>query len=487
MDTGGSDFFLGDEGAFLGDDFNDLLSADLPADGFNYLLGPDDSSGFDLGAESWDLDMQTFDFNRPFDSDMNIAKSKGTKADDFPFVRDEDGKTPSMTKGSKGIAAKSLGKLGSSLKITSESYPTPAIDDGSLTEEKRKRRLERNRESARQSRRRKKQYLELLEEKVEQLTTSLNDLRRDHLAGAAKQFRNQRNEALKNINMMRSLQDIHSDDPSLIKRVREIVNQFGPGVDHRKEVLEYYFRMLNGTLLPPYTRFLLWMVDQGEDFFNDDGPSHRARTRLTQQKVVASTLTGEMRMEEFVPESGDNAAKAIETAAKAAVTAAAAAAASGTSNAIGKQRSSMGSLWPLVSNELGLTYDQEEKMKSTFISLGSSENRGGREKIYSVLEFLSKLGEASLQRSPAIHTLTSRFHQILTPVQSARFFIWVEKNRTRIHDCGLDHLLASATCASGSSKQETAKSVASQFVDRSPQDLNVREMTSLLTRIAATA
>ena len=164
-----------------------------------------------------------------------------------------------MTKGSKGIAAKSLGKLGSSLKITSESYPTPAIDDGSLTEEKRKRRLERNRESARQSRRRKKQYLELLEEKVEQLTTSLNDLRRDHLAGAAKQFRNQRNEALKNINMMRSLQDIHSDDPSLIKRVREIVNQFGPGVDHRKEVLEYYFRMLNGTLLPPYTRFLLWM------------------------------------------------------------------------------------------------------------------------------------------------------------------------------------------------------------------------------------
>ena len=39
----------------------------------------------------------------------------------------------------------------------------------------------------------------------------------------------------------------------------------------------------------------------------------------------------------------------------------------------------MGSLWPLISNELGLTYDQEEKMKSTFIALNTPEHRAQRE------------------------------------------------------------------------------------------------------------
>ena len=61
------------------------------------------------------------------------------------------------------------------------------------------------------------------------------------------------------------------------------------------------------------------MVNQGEEFFSDVGPSHRARNKLTQQKVVASTLTGEMRMEEIVPNTGDNATDVITQAAKKAV------------------------------------------------------------------------------------------------------------------------------------------------------------------------
>ena len=55
-------------------------------------------------------------------------------------------------------------------------------------EEKKIRRLARNRESARQSRRRKKQYLELLEDKVEQLTHEVNALRQKRLEQAPKEL-----------------------------------------------------------------------------------------------------------------------------------------------------------------------------------------------------------------------------------------------------------------------------------------------------------
>ena len=57
--------------------------------------------------------------------------------------------------------------------------------------EKKKRRLARNRESARQSRKRKKQYLELLEDKVEQLTVEVNLLRQKRLEQAAKELHQQ--------------------------------------------------------------------------------------------------------------------------------------------------------------------------------------------------------------------------------------------------------------------------------------------------------
>jgi len=76
-----------------------------------------------------------------------------------------------------------------------------------------RRSLARNRESARQSRLRKKQHLELLEEKVSQLTTELDELARAHLARAETELR---------VNMRRLLEScedianqVRPPDPSL--------------------------------------------------------------------------------------------------------------------------------------------------------------------------------------------------------------------------------------------------------------------------------
>ena len=139
-------------------------------------------------------------------------------------------------------------------------------------------------------------------------------------------------------------------------------------------------------------------------------------------------------------------------------------------------------IWPLVSNEIRLTYDQEEKMKATFVAHDTSENRNDRQTLHTVNAFLIKLGEATLMRTKAVHALSTRMHQVLTPVQSARFLLWMEKNRGRVHECGLDHLLASELCLLSRLSPKLLKNVASRFVNKSASELNVNEMINLLRK-----
>ena len=500
----------------------------------------------DKGGMMWEssLDMPTFDFDSSgesfmfpdsmsqSDSDFSTNKfafpvnssAKTRKTTKVPTQRKGKGavskrnttnnrksKTTVKSQSTKNTAKeKASSRQGTGIKKAGAGLGKSAKEEKMDAEEKRRRRLERNRESARQSRRRKKQYMELLEEKVEQLSHELNALRVEHLGKAAQVLRTKRNESLRHLNSMRSLQDTNSKDKDTEMRVRELLSTYSCNTDIRRAVLEYYFRMLNGVILPPYTRFLIWMINQGEEFFSDVGPSHRARNKLTRQKVVASTLTGEMHMEEIVPSSSNSATDVIAQAAKKAVqrinssdNLAGMEQKKGTTNNSngtkvkeegnvtpvadaprrGSNKCGTGTIWPLVSNELGLTYDQEEKMKATFVAHDTSENRNDRQTLHTVNSFLSKLGEATLMRTKAVHGLSTRMHQVLTPVQSARFLLWMEKNRGRVHECGLDHLLASGTLSPEHTKSKVAQNVASQFVNKSASELNVNEMINLLQQI----
>ena len=506
----------------------DMASFDFDNNSDNFMFSdPSNRSDSEMSSNSllFATATSTVDKNRRKSTSKIRRESSGNKASSSSnrklksSPKTNNGKKPSVnnsksfsrSKGGDKGHSRSNNKYNNSNDTSSLSSSNNVKEEKVDTEEKRRRRLERNRESARQSRRRKKQYMELLEEKVEQLSNELNMLRLEQLSKSARVLRVQRTDALKVVNTMRSLQDVQSDDPILKERVDEIINAFGCNTEERRAVLEYYFRMLNGTILPPYTRFLIWMVNQGEEFFSDVGPSHRARNKLTQQKVVASTLTGEMRMEEIVPNTGDNATDVITQAAKKAVQRISSTdnltkleannnninnktnSKGGTNaNGAGQALSSKagnspgsGTIWPLVSNELGLTYEQEEKMKAVFVAQDTAENRRERKNLHVVNTFLSKLGEASILRAKAVHDLTSKMHQVLTPVQSARFLLWMEKNRNRVHECGLDHLLASGNLAPDHPKALIAQNVASQFVNKSAKELYVNEMISLLKQIAA--
>ena len=55
------DFDIGED--FFNDDFGDLLSEELPADGFNYQVGANDGDDFNFNADSWEMEMDRVPFN----------------------------------------------------------------------------------------------------------------------------------------------------------------------------------------------------------------------------------------------------------------------------------------------------------------------------------------------------------------------------------------------------------------------------------------
>ena len=55
------------------------------------------------------------------------------------------------------------------------------------------------------------------------------------------------------------------------------------------KILNHHFDLMKQILLPPYTRFLLWAMDQGDEFFK--GGSQRNRGRIKAQSNTTSKVT----------------------------------------------------------------------------------------------------------------------------------------------------------------------------------------------------
>jgi len=291
-------------------------------------------------------------------------------------------------------------------------------EDAMSTEDKKKRRLARNRESARQSRKRKKQYLELLEDKVEQLTQEVNLLRQKRLEQAAKELHQQWQGKLSQLepvadHLTAELQKMNNENGSatmqpklqenlsnLDRELRLSKARFGPNSVEYLKILNHHFDIMKQTLLPPYTRFLLWAMDQGDEFFK--GGSQRNRGRIKSQSNVTSKV---------IPGSSGKSGNAAN-------------------------------LWPLVWNELGLTYEQEEQTKLTFADLNTNENINARRELVVAMNLIDRIHRVALVHGKNMQRMADRLSNVLTPSQQVRFFAWYERNRKRIHDCGLDRGLS---------------------------------------------
>eukprot|EP00743_Colponemidia_sp_Colp-15_P006090 GILK01006548.1.p1 GENE.GILK01006548.1~~GILK01006548.1.p1 ORF type:complete len:368 (-),score=83.23 GILK01006548.1:247-1350(-) len=131
--------------------------------------------------------------------------------------------------------------------------------------EKRAKRLARNRESAKQSRKRKKMYVELLEDKVKNLSTEIQNLKKhqftnEKLYESERKFHGTLEDMLRN----------NTDEEAVGQVINQIQDALGSNGAERHAAIQYYFEQLQSLLVPGYSKFLMWSLNQDDKFFQSD-------------------------------------------------------------------------------------------------------------------------------------------------------------------------------------------------------------------------
>ena len=133
---------------------------------------------------------------------------------------------------------------------------------------RRQKRLERNRESARLSRRRRKQYLEVLEDRVNQLSLEMDKGRREHVAAAVPSLQEQRERALQS-------QDLAALETILSRSSNEL-----------RVAATFQSQQLQSLVFPPHAKFLLWLSLQTDTYFRGGrAPSERLSAARIGERV----------------------------------------------------------------------------------------------------------------------------------------------------------------------------------------------------------
>lgn len=114
---------------------------------------------------------------------------------------------------------------------------------------RRQKRLERNRESARLSRRRRKQYLEVLEERVKNLSVEMDKGRRQHVTESVNTLLQMKRHAL-------------ADPSANLTNVENVSN-----CPELRVAATFLTQQLSSLSVPPHIKFLLWLSMQNDSFF----------------------------------------------------------------------------------------------------------------------------------------------------------------------------------------------------------------------------
>ena len=138
-----------------------------------------------------------------------------------------------------------------------------AASSGIESEEKRAKRLERNRESARKSRRRKKERLTQLEEKVAELYSQIEMERKKQIHSmdaAMTALKEQQVKQFQSGNMDGNIDEMK-------RSLMNISQTTGPNCPVRRAVIEFQYSTLKQTIFPRYQKFLLWLTLHQEKYF----------------------------------------------------------------------------------------------------------------------------------------------------------------------------------------------------------------------------
>jgi hypothetical protein len=150
--------------------------------------------------------------------------------------------------------------------------PTWRPKRAALTEEQRRvRRLNRNRESAKVSRRRKKQKQEVLEAEIEKLEAEVSELK-------AKQDRHEENHVAdflvayetQKAQLFSRLEDSAEDERRAHDVIDQLRSKFGVLGTLRQRAVQDTFCQILEIALPAYAKYLIQVSSEGRDFFGEE-------------------------------------------------------------------------------------------------------------------------------------------------------------------------------------------------------------------------
>lgn len=170
---------------------------------------------------------------------------------------DDDSPVPDHSVTSHSTSPELCASSGASWNSTD---PLPRVVSTTTGGDRRQKRLERNRESARLSRRRRKHYLEVLEERVTQLGHEMDQGRRDHVKEAFRVIL----QKLVEQPLLRSSQEL-------------------------QVVATFHAQQLRSFCLPPSTKYILWLTLQCDSYFRG---GRAASERLSAARIGERVRNG---------------------------------------------------------------------------------------------------------------------------------------------------------------------------------------------------
>mmetsp|Transcript_14844 Transcript_14844/g.25872 ORF Transcript_14844/g.25872 Transcript_14844/m.25872 type:complete len:617 (+) Transcript_14844:603-2453(+) len=305
-------------------------------------------------------------------------------------------------------------------------------------QERHRRRLERNRESARLSRRRKKENLELLENKVSRLTADLDELRRRHLEEANVALQERKLGLLRDLQTRMAQGSVGGD--ALRSQLLNIMRETGPCSNERMAMLEHHYKHLFNLILPPYTKFLLWMMNQGEGFFQD------------------SNQPGGVKQNPMDQDGAPGRGRKADTRA----------------------------LWSLICAELSLSQEQQEKLRVNYKTQDKAQTRDERERLSLCTMYLEKLRSNIATRTKAVETHTQTLFNILSPEQAVKYVNWIENNRAALDACGVsdsiifDQFLQGGAQSASSVVNEPRFAMAREVLLKPDEEMTLEDLNHLL-------
>jgi hypothetical protein len=186
------------------------------------------------------------------------------------------------------------------------------------------------------------------------------------------------------------------------------VDRFGPNCAERRAVRDFHFDQLSRLLLPPHTKFLLWLVHQPAEFFVTHG-AHATGSKAGEEagaRSHASMPAG--------PPLGPPSTMSSGGAPPAST-------------------SGAHTLWSLLCGEIGLSVEQADKVRLHLRRvLGGADVPRETWRLGIAIAYLQRLRAAITARAASAHTQLETLRSILTPAQLVRYLVWMDRNRERI-------------------------------------------------------